>query len=381
MAESDSTGAPAPDSIISRKAATQAGAVRYFTGLSCKHGHIAPRLTINGMCCQCALERSRSRYHERREENLKHQKARRDSDPMLGMKKLARRLREDPGLAERIMSRKYAADNRERARANGERQYVASEPCEKGHQAIRFVRDYSCVECNRLMCLLRSPQRAHVLLSPHLMGIELLARTIKALARHKSKQLKRQKKALRARRSVAVAAGLVTYMGKDCPFEHGGMRYTAGGNCVECAREYSSSSAKKEYDRIYQQKNAARIRERNRRHRAVTAAQRTIAARQWTLKNPAKRKAISKTYKARRRQREIGGDATAAIAAWEARAIKNCHWCDVKCADNYHVDHYQPLSKGGMHVVSNLVIACPRCNLRKSAKDPFEFANQMGRLF
>ena len=52
----------------------------------------------------------------------------------------------------------------------------------------------------------------------------------------------------------------------------------------------------------------------------------------------------------------------------------NCHYC--KCAvtdNNRHIDHYIPLSKGGLHDLQNLVIACSACNLRKSAKMPEEF--------
>lgn len=101
----------------------------------------------------------------------------------------------------------------------------------------------------------------------------------------------------------------------------------------------------------------------------------------WARLNPEKRKSISKAYKARRRAQERGGDSTAAIHAWEQAAPKVCHWCNKKCQDEYHVDHYQPLARGGLHIIANLVIACPPCNFRKNAKDPFEFAASMGRLF
>lgn len=33
--------------------------------------------------------------------------------------------------------------------------------------------------------------------------------------------------------------------------------------------------------------------------------------------------------------------------------------------------------RGGKHEVSNLVVACPKCNVRKSAKDPAEFLAQI----
>ena len=58
----------------------------------------------------------------------------------------------------------------------------------------------------------------------------------------------------------------------------------------------------------------------------------------------------------------------------------SCYWCNIKLHNNYHIDHYIPLSKGGEHTISNLVISCPSCNLRKNAKDPYVFAQSIGRL-
>jgi 5-methylcytosine-specific restriction endonuclease McrA len=35
---------------------------------------------------------------------------------------------------------------------------------------------------------------------------------------------------------------------------------------------------------------------------------------------------------------------------------------------NFHVDHVTPISRGGLHVYSNVQAAHPTCNLRKSAR-------------
>lgn len=60
---------------------------------------------------------------------------------------------------------------------------------------------------------------------------------------------------------------------------------------------------------------------------------------------------------------------------------KRCYWCNSKILDDkYHIDHYMPISKGGIHNNDNLVLSCPKCNLIKGAKDPFIFANSIGRL-
>lgn len=132
------------------------------------------------------------------------------------------------------------------------------------------------------------------------------------------------------------------------------------------SRRDAKREEKRAYDEKYRRDNQERCRENKK---------------QWIANNREKRSAISKSYKARRRAICADGDPAALIFNWEQTALKVCHWCSSQCSDSYHVDHYQPLSKGGKHVVGNLVISCPSCNLRKNAKDPYEFAASMGRLF
>jgi 5-methylcytosine-specific restriction endonuclease McrA len=40
---------------------------------------------------------------------------------------------------------------------------------------------------------------------------------------------------------------------------------------------------------------------------------------------------------------------------------------------SYHVDHKQPVSRGGSNWPENLAVTCPTCNLRKSDKTEAEF--------
>lgn len=137
---------------------------------------------------------------------------------------------------------------------------------------------------------------------------------------------------------------------------------------LERLRQYTADTKgrKKAYDRSYRLANADKLEQ---------------TKKSWRAKHQDKVTAIRKAYKARRRQLEAGGDSTQAIAAWEKRAPKVCYWCSSHCADSYHLDHYVALSKGGKHEVANLVIACPPCNIKKNARDPYEFAREVGRLF
>ena len=46
-----------------------------------------------------------------------------------------------------------------------------------------------------------------------------------------------------------------------------------------------------------------------------------------------------------------------------------CFWCD-KDIDVMHLDHIYPLSKGGADNINNIVVSCNVCNIRKNAKVP-----------
>lgn len=56
-----------------------------------------------------------------------------------------------------------------------------------------------------------------------------------------------------------------------------------------------------------------------------------------------------------------------------------CFWCNKIHQGKYHIDHFYPLSRGGTHTLDNIVIACPSCNLKKHAKDPEVFAEEIGK--
>jgi len=185
----------------------------------------------------------------------------------------------------------------------------------------------------------------------------------------------------RGNRKVALSTGSVTYIGSTCPYGHDGLRYTKHGSCVQCAKDREAARSETGYYESYYAQNKERIKVAALRQYSKDRVAGIKRAAQWSAKNPDLRRAISKSYKHRRRAMEYGGMSTAALARWTAEQTKICYWCGAKCARKFHVDHYRPLSKGGLHAEGNLVIACPTCNLRKSAKDPHQFAVSIGRLF
>jgi hypothetical protein len=56
------------------------------------------------------------------------------------------------------------------------------------------------------------------------------------------------------------------------------------------------------------------------------------------------------------------------IRALRARFNGCCAYCGVKC--DTEIDHFQPIAKGGTHVLSNLLPACHYCNAKKRDHDP-----------
>lgn len=180
-------------------------------------------------------------------------------------------------------------------------------------------------------------------------------------------------------RMIARQRGDKRYMStRPCINGHIGEKYTASGWCVTCALEKSRSRA--EYYAQYCRNNADRIRQRSHNYYIGRRDLAIELAAEWARRNPEARRAIANNYKHRRRAIEADGISGRDLLRWTRQQKKICYWCGRKCQDCFHVDHYWPLSKGGRHEATNLVIACPDCNLRKSAKSPYDFAREHGRL-
>lgn len=93
-------------------------------------------------------------------------------------------------------------------------------------------------------------------------------------------------------------------------------------------------------------------------------------------------KQVSRAHSHRRRARKAqssGSYTVDELLAQLKRQKERCYYCGVKVGKNYHADHVIPLSRGGYNDISNIVIACARCNRRKHNKLPHEWP-EGGRL-
>ena len=300
--------------------------------------------------------------------------------------------------------------SRDEARAQGLTRYFTGEPCKWGHISKRSVIDQKCVECTLSrqqakrvqaraeafpegrdpwkrcepgfkVCRKCRGTKAEIEFSPDkraLDGLQPQCRACQVGAR--KERYHADVEAARAKSRERYAANFEAYARRAKSFR-------------ERHREALAVSKKAYYDQVKldpewqeRQREARSLKRDEKRaydveYRARNPERAVARANAWRKRNPEKRSAIIKAYSARRRANCADGDPTALIAAWEKSARKVCYWCGKACARNYHVDHYEPLARGGRHVISNLVIACPPCNYRKNAKDPYQFAAQVGRLF
>lgn len=95
----------------------------------------------------------------------------------------------------------------------------------------------------------------------------------------------------------------------------------------------------------------------------------------WVAANPERVRALKAVRERTRRARAFNAPGTHTVDDVDAlrRDQRDCLYCDVPLGGDSHVDHFVPLAKGGSNDPSNLVLACPTCNMRKHARLPWEW--------
>jgi hypothetical protein len=79
----------------SRKEAKAVGAKKYFTGLPCKYGHVAPR-NLHGACTECNLLRAKAHYNKvATDPDFKETRAKRRRDNVVRSRRHRQKRREE----------------------------------------------------------------------------------------------------------------------------------------------------------------------------------------------------------------------------------------------------------------------------------------------
>lgn len=150
--------------------------------------------------------------------------------------------------------------------------------------------------------------------------------------------------------------------------------------------------------RLYEQENKEAMNEKRKEYCIANLEKIRTYKAKWLAKdrkiNPEKHKENARKYRKtergkavqfsdrhRRRTAHRNGDVSSVELSEIIKNAKVCYWCRESLKNKkIHIDHYIPLSKGGEHTLTNLVVSCSVCNQKKSAKDPIEFANSVGKL-
>jgi len=150
---------------------------------------------------------------------------------------------------------------------------------------------------------------------------------------------------------------------------------------AERKKKYSDANKdkKRDYDSAYREINKDILTDKKRKYYHNNKNAVANSVKRWLLTDKGKASKINTSN--RRRHSKCEGDVTSDQMLMLQQNAKVCYWCNISLKNvKVHIDHYVPLSKGGEHTISNLVVTCAKCNLSKSAKDPIAFANTMGRL-
>lgn len=222
------------------------------------------------------------------------------------------------------------------ARAQGLKRYFNGTPCKAGHLTERITLGGVCCQCYRDHFAKRRRE--------HISGKALDAGVIIGLKQ-------------------ARCAGLSHYFtGNPCKRGHVEKRHTSNGSCLKCDQEKQA---------------AAQWHVRNRsKHNANGLA--------WTAKNRDKAREIKRIAGHKRRAIILGSGgthtATDLAEIFTAQGGK-CAYCKASLTKvKKHVDHIQPLARGGSNGRENIQFLCAPCNQTKSAKDPIEYAQSIGLL-
>lgn len=324
------------------------GLKRYFTGEPCPRGHIETRLCSSMACAECCRQMSRDTTLKRQQKRAEAQQLAKSADP-------------------RIITRQEAIDQ-------GLQRYFTGIKCQRGHIDERWVRSRACVSCSREK------------------GREEEGRAMRRAWRRANPDKIRSYN--QARRDKDPEAYREMHKRKR---ERHGAKYAA-------------------YKAAYTEANRERIRKADAEYRRNNAEKVKAATKKWLSANPHKQEEYTRRFRERRHANPEHAKMVARLfyakdieksrmngrkAASKRRALKassqgsftasdiqdilgmqrnKCAICRSSLKPGFHIDHIEPLSRGGSNSRRNIQLLCQHCNLTKHAKDPIDHMQSLGRL-
>lgn len=145
------------------------------------------------------------------------------------------------------------------------------------------------------------------------------------------------------------------------------------------ARRQENKEHYKAYQEEYAIKNKEKITEYKKKYEEDNKEKRYLQKKEY--RKTERFKISRRNSENKRRQIYKDGNLSTDQLEHLYQTTTKCYWCNEKLIKgNVHLDHYMPLSKGGTHTIDNIVLTCSSCNFKKNAKDPLQYANELGRL-
>lgn len=202
---------------------------------------------------------------------------------------------------------------------------------------------------------------------------EMVAAYMREYRKDNSEKIAENKRKYRAENSEQIAE------------RHRAYREANPEKIAEINRAYREANKEKceEYMREWRKTNPEKMAAAFRAYREANIEQISSRHRAYRLANPEKIAAYGRNRRAKKREAEGSHTAADVKAIFESQRGL-CANCEKKLfksgAKKFHVDHIQPLSRGGSNDKYNLQCLCPACNTRKRAKDPLDWAKEIGKL-
>lgn len=139
------------------------------------------------------------------------------------------------------------------------------------------------------------------------------------------------------------------------------------------AKRKAHYQAHKEKFKEYHERNFERISKRHREYMKTYYAENADAFQEYRRNRLARERGAA------------GSHTKKEVADLLIRQGRKCATCKTPISKNgktaYHLDHVLPISKDGSNDIGNLQLLCVKCNLRKAAKHPDDWAREHGLLF
>lgn len=151
-------------------------------------------------------------------------------------------------------------------------------------------------------------------------------------------------------------------------------------HCKTCAQQRSKRNyekdpeAAKECRRRYQERNRDHLNQKNREWRQANRESHRRSKANYRNANRERHRAWSNSYRSKK---------AGQLGEWKLPEVQfinllfetypYCYYCSCSLSEGYHIEHKNPLSRGGLHEPRNIRLSCGSCNVRKGNKTAEEF--------